>query len=235
MFARRIKNNLQMYDDFAESWWSEKDQTFRSLKALTPFKLSLILENLGSPQGKRIIDLGCGGGLLSIPLAKAGGIVVGIDISKKSLEAARNQKILGTEFFFSDIRKTNLPTESADWVLLADVVDHLADYSLAIKEAFRVLKPNGRLYVGTINRTFFSRVFAIWLGEGSSLVPRGTHDWNLFIKPEELILEAVKHGFAFNEICGEAIDLKKTLRTWRVALKKSKKLNLAYSAFFTKN
>ena len=101
-------------------------------------------------------------------------------------------------------------------------------------EAARVLKSGGLLYVNTINRTWRARLLAVIVAEGLKLVPRGTHDPNMFVRPSELSERASRHGLQSKRIQGEAPALWPTLRRWTVTLKKSGNLSVLYSALFQK-
>lgn len=232
-------NDLTMYELEAESWWSASNKTFKSLKAIAPFKLSILKTIWGDLSKKNVIDIGAGGGLLSVPLAREGANVIAIDISKASLSAAENeflsQSTKGTlKTLVQDARTLSIDSESSDYVILADVVDHLPDYEKALGEASRILKKGGGLYVGTINRTFLSKIFAIYLGEGLGLIPKYTHDWSLFVKPKELISAAQERGLKVESIVGEKPDLIKTILEWRIYLKKTNSVKVAYGIFFRK-
>lgn len=227
-------NDLTIYSEFAHEWWKAGSPHFRSLQNLTPFRLSLIEEMLGPVNGKAIADLGCGGGLLSIPLLNSGASVSGIDLSANSIEAAKDASNGRGNFSCGNICSTHFQDNTFDIVLLADVLDHIKNYEVALKEAHRILKIGGKLFVGTINRNFLSWFFAIFLGEGLKLIPRGTHDYNLFITPRELIDNAISTGFRFIQIQGEAPNLLKTISSWAISLKKSNSLAIAYTAIFEK-
>lgn len=229
-----IANDLSIYSDYADEWWKSGSPRFKSLHNITPFRLNIIYSNLGSLNKLKVADLGCGGGLISIPLINDGALVTGVDISQESIECAKLASKDGGNFICSDIRNTPLSSESFDVVLLADVLDHIKDFDRVLKEAFRILKPGGRMFVGTINRTFRSWFFAIFLGEGLKLIPPGTHDRRLFIKPYELIEEASRVGFTFQKIQGETPNILATIKSNAISLRLSKSLSLAYSAFFQK-
>jgi 2-polyprenyl-6-hydroxyphenyl methylase/3-demethylubiquinone-9 3-methyltransferase len=229
-----IGNDLTIYSEYADEWWIPGAPRFRSLQNLTPFRLSLIREHIGEVKSLRILDVGCGGGLVAIPLLNEGAEVVGCDISRESIAAATRAADGRGEFLTCDARKMPFSDESFDHVLLMDLVDHIPDYSRALTEAARIVKPGGKVFVGTINRTFSSRLFAIILGEGLRLIPKGTHSYTLFIKPDELIEAASRVGLSVFSRQGERIQFLATLTKWAISMRRGRSESVAYSVVFIK-
>jgi 2-polyprenyl-6-hydroxyphenyl methylase / 3-demethylubiquinone-9 3-methyltransferase len=226
-------NDLTIYERHANEWWDERSPTFRSLHTVNEFRVALLEDWLGSELDRRIVvDLGCGGGLLARPLASAGARVVGIDTSPRSLRAASEK--VGHRFVCADALRTPLASGSADVVLLADVIEHLADPSAALREAARLLRRGGVCFVSTINRTRRAKWLAVRLAEGIGLMPRGTHDSELFITPDELRVRARACGLELEALQGESIDLWRTVRRWAITLERSADLSVGYSALFCK-
>lgn len=234
MTSEFIRNDLTIYENHASDWWNPKSHYFRSLQSITPFRINLIEEWFGSFKDKDIVDLGCGGGLISIPLLDAGARVTGVDLSAKSIEEVKKKSNGRGTFINGDIRTINLPDESADYIILADVIDHIPDYCEVVKNASRIIRPNGKIFISTLNRTFRSWFFAILLGEGLKLIPSGTHDYKLFVKPDELISTCKLHGFTFNSIIGDKVKILETIRNWAIVMKKGKSTAVAYSMLFQK-
>ena len=227
-----VVNDLTIYSRFAEEWWVPGAPRFRSLQNITPFLLELIDELVGDCAGKRVYDIGCGGGLVSVPLLDRGASVTGVDISEASINVAKiATKGRGT-FIVGDAREVPLSDSSADVVLLMDVVDHIKDYSRAVCEAYRLVKPGGYVYIGTINRTWQSWLGAILLGEGLRLIPPGTHDHSMFISPGELQSVGSEAGLTFIKAQGERVLLVPTIQRWAISLARSKSCALAYSMLF---
>lgn len=229
-----IRNDLTIYSEYASEWWEPGAPRFRSLQALTPFRIELIRSLLGSQQGKFVLDIGCGGGLISKPMIEQGALVAGIDLSPESIAAARAACAGQGDFKVGDARKLPFGDRSFDTVLMADLLDHIPDYPMALAEAARVLKPGGRLFVGTINRNLWSAFVTVTVAESLRLIPPGTHDPKLFIKPVELVSSAKVQGFSLVSMQGEAPLFWKTLLKWAIHLRRSGSLAVAYSAVFEK-
>jgi 2-polyprenyl-6-hydroxyphenyl methylase/3-demethylubiquinone-9 3-methyltransferase len=222
-------NDLTIYSNFANEWWEAGSPRFRSLQQITPFRLSLIRELCGELAGKDVVDLGCGGGLLSVPLLDQGAKVVGVDLSAPSVAAAQSAAKGRGTFLTGDVTAVPLPDRSADIVLLADVLDHVPDYQRALAEARRIVRPEGSVFVGTINRTAASWLFALFLGEGLRLIPPGTHAYRMFIRPDELSAAAKSVGLRTETVLGEGPRILETLRRRAIVLEKSRSCAVAYS------
>ena len=129
-----------------------------------------------------------------MPLARAGARVLGVDMARQALRSAHERRAEQLLPIAADLHAVPIRSECAELVLLADVLEHIAAPDLAVAEAARLLRPGGHLFVNTINRTLRSRLFAIWLGEGLGFVPRGTHEWAMFIRPQDLDTMAAAVG-----------------------------------------
>jgi 2-polyprenyl-6-hydroxyphenyl methylase/3-demethylubiquinone-9 3-methyltransferase len=217
-----------------DGWWDPACREFASLRAVTEYRLQLLRRWLPRLAGMSAVDLGCGGGLLAVPLAEAGANVVGVDVARTALRAARGRGAARLLPLQADLHAVPLRPACADLVLLADVVEHVAAPAVAIAEAARLLRPGGHLFVNTINRTLRSRWFAIWLGEGLGFVPRGTHRWQMFVRPDELEAMARAAGLQRVQREGEAPRLWATLRSGAVALRSSRSLAVGYAALYQK-
>lgn len=216
-------------------WWEPCDRAFASLRAVSAFRLDLLRQWLGDDwRGRAVVDLGCGGGLLAVPLAREGAHVVGLDLAPKALRAAaaqQSERLLAAQ---ADLAELPLAERSADVVLLADVLEHVDDPAAVVAQAARVLRPGGALFVNTIHRTLRSRVFAITLGEGLGFIPRGTHQWRKFVRPDELDAMARTAGLQRVQRAGEAPRLLATLKAGAVVLRASKSLAVGYAVLFQK-
>ncbi|MBK8977022.1 MAG: 3-demethylubiquinone-9 3-O-methyltransferase [Planctomycetes bacterium] len=232
------RNDLDLYARHADGWWSADDRAFRSLRAVKQHHLAVLDARLaGALAGLRVADLGCGGGLLSIPLAERGAAVVGVDRSGPSLAAARAEAArrgLRCSFVEADLRASGLPAASFELVVLSDVVEHLQPFAPALAEAARLLVPGGLAYVNTLNRTRRAAWLAVRLAEGLGLVPRGTHDPALFVRPVELCDAAATCGLWLERLCGERVRLWRTLRAGALHLRASRSFAVSYGAFFVR-
>ncbi|MFK7738731.1 MAG: bifunctional 2-polyprenyl-6-hydroxyphenol methylase/3-demethylubiquinol 3-O-methyltransferase UbiG [Planctomycetota bacterium] len=225
-------------------WWDPDCREFASLRRVSDFRSALLSRWLEDVCGKTIVDLGCGGGLLGVPLAAAGAHVVGIDIATAALRAGRIQshrirdeaeQTIGSYWpAAASMQEVPLRSGCADVVLLADVLEHVAEPARAVAEGARLLRPGGQLFVNTIDRTLRSRVLAIWLAEGLGLVPRKTHEWRKFIRPAELDKMADAAGLRLVRRTGEAPRLAATVRRWSIELRESRSTAVGYGALFEK-
>jgi 2-polyprenyl-6-hydroxyphenyl methylase/3-demethylubiquinone-9 3-methyltransferase len=184
--AARCSIDNEYYEGMDELWWDPEGPAV-ILHAINRPRVGFYLHELGDLGGRLVLDAGCGGGLVARELAAAGAEVVGVDRSLGSLGVAR--RAVGSPFRPAQGRLERLPFASGsfDVVVAADVLEHLPDLPAAVAELARVLAPGGSFLFDTINRTpwaWFTAVFG--LEQVLRMVPRGTHDWRLFIRPAEL-------------------------------------------------
>ena len=233
-----VRNDLDLYDRYGAEWWDERSPRFRSLHGVNRLRVSLLDEWVGREiSGRRILDLGCGGGLLAEPLALRGAQVFGLDRSGPSLRAGREHAGAchwAPTYLRGDLMAIPTGEASFDAVLLADVLEHLVDPAGALLEAARVLRPGGWLYVSTIDRTLRARMLVVHLAEGIGLIPRGTHDPKLFIAPRELDEAATAAGLVRTHRTGESPDLLQTLRSRAIRLRRARSTAVAYSVLYRK-
>lgn len=216
-----------------DGWWDPACHAFASLRSVTAFRLELLRRWLPDGFcGRTVVDLGCGGGLLGVPLAEHGAHVVGVDVAVRALRAGRARGAARYLPIAGDLLQSPLDAGSADVVLLADVLEHVAQPAAAVREAARLLRAGGRLFVNTIDRTRCARFLAITLAEGLGLVPRGTHDWRLFVRPHELDAMAADCGLRRVARTGEAPRLWRSLRDRVVALRESPRITVGYAALY---
>lgn len=200
-----IRNNLEQYDTMAEHWWKDKGP-FAPLFHLNPYRFSYFDTFVPQWKGLRVLDVGCGGGFTTEFLAKRGARVAGVDRAVRIVEVAREHaREQGLTIDYRQGVAESLPftNETFDVVTCVDVLEHVADLKRTIDEISRVLKPDGLFLFDTINRTLRSKFIIVWLLENIlSRVPKGTHDWNMFIKPEELQEVLLQRGFDDLEFTG---------------------------------
>lgn len=181
---------LAKFSDLAHRWW-DKESEFRPLHQINPLRLAWI-ENIVPIKGKRILDVGCGGGILADAMARSGAEVLGIDLSVKALRVAQlhalEAQTQGVEY--REISAEALADEqpgSFDVVTCMEMLEHVPDPSLVVKACAALVKPGGLVFFSTINRNAKAYLFAIVGAEYVlNLLPRGTHDYAKLIKPSEL-------------------------------------------------
>ncbi|HSE67194.1 MAG TPA: bifunctional 2-polyprenyl-6-hydroxyphenol methylase/3-demethylubiquinol 3-O-methyltransferase UbiG [Gemmatimonadales bacterium] len=209
--SRSVVDNA-LYDRLAASWWDESG-LLHSLTALNPARFGymrrVLVEELRiKPAGLRVLDIGCGGGLLAEEFVRLGCEVTGVDPSEESLTVARQHAISqGLSIQYQRAAGEALPFADAsfDAAYCCDVLEHVTDLSRVIAETVRVLKPRGTYFFDTINRTFLSRLVMIKLLQEwrwSALMPPRLHDWKMFIRPEELRRELTRHGLVVGRMIG---------------------------------
>ena len=236
------KKEIEKFEKLAQEWWDPEGK-FKPLHKLNPFRIQFIKEKLVSYfalnhkslvplKGLKVLDIGSGGGLLSEPITRLGAKVTGVDASKKNINVAKihskNMK-LNINYKNGTIEKFNFINEF-DVILNMEVVEHVANPELFIKKCSESLKENGVMFVSTINRTLKSYVQAI-IGAEYILkwLPIGTHDWNKFITPEELIKISNKNKLS--QISTFGLKLNIINGKWKVV----SDCSVNYISFFKKN
>ncbi|MBD2539470.1 bifunctional 2-polyprenyl-6-hydroxyphenol methylase/3-demethylubiquinol 3-O-methyltransferase UbiG [Coleofasciculus sp. FACHB-SPT36] len=195
------KNDLKFYDLSADRWWQE-DEKIYALYHLNQPRFDFFDRYVSNWQGLQALDVGCGGGFTCEFMAKRGVKVSGIDQSAKCIQQAQDHASLsGLQIDYQQGYSENLPysANTFDIVVCVDVLEHIADLRQTLSEIYRILKPNGLFLFDTINKTFASKLIMIWLLENIlQEIPRGIHDWNKFIEPQELT--SLMHSQGFNSI-----------------------------------
>ncbi len=179
----------------------------------------------------KILDIGCGGGLLCEPLTRLGAQVVGIDASNKNIKIAKihaKKSDLKINYYCTTPENFNYK-EKFDVVLNMEIVEHVEDVNLFLKESSKFLKKNGIMFIATLNKTLKSYFFAI-LGAEYVLrwLPIGTHDWNMFVKPSDLVEICKKNSLMLEEILGVKYNI--ISRDWELSTDN----NVNYMALFKK-
>ncbi len=208
------KKEIDKFSKIAEDWWNPEGK-FKPLHQFNPERIKYIrdntvkhfkLTNKDKPfKNLNILDIGCGGGLLSEPMSRLGGNVTGIDASEKNIISAKihaKKNNLNISYFCNSPEnfKSN---KKFDLVLNMEIVEHVEDVNFFIKKSSELLKKNGLMFVATLNRTLKSYVFAI-IGAEYILrwLPIGTHEWNKFLTPEELTNFGQKNSLVVKKIDG---------------------------------
>jgi 2-polyprenyl-6-hydroxyphenyl methylase/3-demethylubiquinone-9 3-methyltransferase len=227
-----------LYDRMADGWWNEQG-FLHALAALNPARFGymrrVLLEELRlAPAGLRVLDVGCGGGLLAEEFARLGCAVTGVDPSEESLAAARTHAAgqgLAIEYQRASGEALPFADGSFDVVYCCDVLEHVTDVDQVIGETARVLAPGGTYFFDTINRTLASRLIVITLLQEcrwTALMPPRLHDWHMFIRPAELRGELERRGLVPGGLAG----LKPRANPFRVvrALRRRRRGLASYAA-----
>lgn len=190
-------SEINKFSEQAQSWW-DLDGVFKPLHQINPLRLAFIQKHVDLA-GKKVCDVGCGGGILSEALAAAGAEVTGIDLAEKSLSVARLHLYeSGLQVNYQAIAVEDLAKEmpeSYDVITCMEMLEHVPDPASIIKACAALCKPNGTLFFSTLNRNPKAYLFAILGAEYIlNLIPRGTHDYQRFIKPSELNRMAQNNG-----------------------------------------
>lgn len=184
-----MRNDLTIYDRVADRWWSDDIRWVRTLKNLVPGRLAWFDRQIDW-SGKDVLDLGCAGGFMAEAMALRGANVTGIDPAAEAIEAARRHARASNLRIDYDVGVGEaLPYDAAafDAVVCVDVLEHVADLNRVLAEVARTLRPGGLFLFDTINRNPLARLATITVAEDIlRLLPRGTHDPAMFIKPREL-------------------------------------------------
>ena len=181
---------LQKFSDLAHRWWDPASE-FKPLHEINPLRLNLIDQVVGL-QGKRVLDVGCGGGILSESMSNKGAEVTGIDLSEKALKVAQLHGLeSGVKVDYRLISVEALAAEmpgSFDAVTCMEMLEHVPDPAAVVAACTRLVKTGGTVFFSTINRNPKAYLFAVVGAEYVlNLLPRGTHDYEKFIKPSELV------------------------------------------------
>lgn len=205
----RIDNTF--YDDLGDLWWDREGQ-MSGLHEMTPVRVEyfhqIFIRSWGTenPQSRRLIDVGCGGGILTEALSRRGYQITGLDISRGALRAGKRHASahrVKVEYAGGSAYRLGAKTESVDGVVASDLFEHLHDFPGAVSEMARVLKTGGVLAFDTVNRTWLSLLGAIWVVQKwLELMPPHTHDWKMFITPGELKAVFSRFGLEVREIQG---------------------------------
>ena len=208
---------LAKFGALAHRWWDPASD-FKPLHDINPLRLGHIAERCGGLAGKRALDVGCGGGILTEAMALAGAKVTGIDLSEKALSVARlHQLESGVEVDYRLVAAEALATEAPagfDVVTCMELLEHVPDPGSVVAACARLVKPGGVAVFSTINRNAKAYLFAVIGGEYLlRLLPRGTHDYARFLKPSELAQFARRAGLQIDAVVGMTYNpLAKTYR-----------------------
>lgn len=202
-----VEREAEHFGAMAADWWDPKGSS-AMLHRLNPVRLKFLREQAdqhwhGEPAsfaplaGKRALDIGCGAGLLAEPLGRLGADVTGVDAAPENIAAAREHAAasdLDIDYRAGDLAA--IAGETFDLVTALEVIEHVAEPDAFVAGLAAALAPDGLLILSTPNRTAFSRIAMIGVAEGTGMIPRGTHDWDRFVTPEELGAMLARHGLS---------------------------------------
>ena len=235
------KKEIEKFSKIASQWWDPNGK-FKPLHNFNPIRIEYIKNSIikhfkiksstKSLKKINILDIGCGGGLLSEPMCRLGANVVGIDASSKNIEVAKfhaKKNNLKINYICSSPEKLRIG-KKFDVILNMEIIEHVDDIDFFIKKSSQLLKKNGLMFVATLNKTLKSYFFAI-IGAEYVLrwLPIGTHDWEKFVKPRDLIEISKRNSLNIEELDGLKLDVLKN--KWNIS--KDKSVN--YIAKFKKN
>ncbi len=235
------KKEIEKFSNMADEWWDPHGK-FKPLHKFNPIRIKYIKENIirqfkiknkNKPlSGINILDIGCGGGLLSEPMCRLGANVTGIDASTKNVKISKlhaKKDNLKINYICSSPEKLKI-SKKFDVILNMEIVEHVEDISFFLKSCSKLLNKNGLMFVATINKTLKSYVFAI-VGAEYFLrwLPIGTHDWEKFVKPEELKEILSKNNLFLKKLDGMHFNIIKD--EWSI----TNDLSVNYIAKFLKN
>ena len=235
------KKEIEKFTKIAEEWWNPEGK-FKPLHKFNPIRISYIKESIinrfklkqqRKPLEKvKILDIGCGGGLLSEPMRRLGAEVVGIDASDKNIKIAKShakKNNLYIKYLCASPENLNIVTKF-DVILNMEIVEHVEDVDFFLRSCSKLLKKNGIMFVATLNKTLKSYLFAI-VGAEYILrwLPIGTHEWEKFVKPNDLISILKKYDMKLDSLDGMKFNLIKD--EWKLSSDKS----INYIGRFVKN
>jgi|SRR5665213_1965266 len=198
-------NDTVIYSDY-DGDWRARGNKLSVLDKLNPWRFKYFDRFIPGWEGLEVLDIGCGAGFTAEFLAKRGARVSGIDPIEHALRAARSHaktKNLAIEYLQGRAERLPYADATFDIVLCVDVLEHVGSLEKSLQEAGRVLKPGGYLLFDTINQTFRARVVMVWLLEYViAIIPRGAHDWRMFVKPERLRQVLEHAGFGQIRLAG---------------------------------
>ena len=199
------QTEIDKFSALAHRWWDPSSE-FKPLHAINPLRLAWIQEHV-SIAGKKVLDVGCGGGILAESMAVAGAKAKGIDLSEKALKVADLHSLeTGVQVEYEYISAENLALKEAgqyDVVTCMEMLEHVPDPLSIIQSCAALVKPGGKVFFSTLNRNPKSYLFAIIGAEYLlRILPKGTHDYKKFIKPSELNDFIREAGLELNELIG---------------------------------
>jgi 2-polyprenyl-6-hydroxyphenyl methylase/3-demethylubiquinone-9 3-methyltransferase len=232
----RDEAEIEKFDRIASEWWDVNGK-FSMLHKINPVRLEyikkLILKHSSQKtfKGLKVLDIGCGGGLVSVPIYNMGADVTGLDASENNIKTAKayaKRKNLDIKFVHSEIESLK-SREKFDVILALEIVEHVSDYQLFLSQTVTHLKPGGLIIISTINRTPKSLLLAKFMAEYIlRMVPAGTHDWNKFLKPSEI--QNTMHELGLKQHAISGMTMNPLTCNWRMSKDTGVNYFVAYSS-----
>lgn len=209
------ESEVEKFTNLANEWW-KYDGKFKTLHKFNPVRLEFIISQIKKHfnianieqiplSGLKILDIGCGGGLMCEPLARLGAEVTGIDAVEKNIKSAQihaNQNNLNINYMLSAVEELQ-KNQKYDVILNLEVIEHVDNQKMFITKSCDLVNQGGLIFIATINKTIFSIVFAKYLAEYVlGFLPKGTHDWKKFLTPEDIYAMLLKNNFEVIESIG---------------------------------
>ena len=236
------KKEIEKFSKLAKDWWNPNGK-FKPLHQFNPIRIEFIKDKLVSHfklnpntekplKDLKILDIGCGGGMLCEPLNRLGAKITGIDASENNIEVAKlhsKEMNLNIEYICCSPENLNMK-DKFDVILNMEVVEHVSNVNLFIKRCSELIQKRGVMFVATINKNLKSYLFAI-LGAEYILrwLPIGTHDWDKFLTPQDLEIITKKNNFLYDDLTGVKFNL--ISKKWY----KSSDASVNYISTFVKN
>jgi len=236
------KDEIEKFSKLADEWWDVNGK-FKPLHMFNPVRIEYILDITTSHfkidkskklplNNLKILDIGCGGGLISEPMTRLGSKITAIDASSKNISIAKAhaKKSNLNITYLNNVPEDLNAQDKFDVILNLEVVEHVENLDLYLESCFKLLKPKGIMFTATLNRTLTSYIKAI-VGAEYVLrwLPIGTHDWNKFIRPEELERKLTDLNFSIKELTG--LSFNPFFKEW----KRTKDLSVNYILVAQKN
>ncbi|WP_455002506.1 bifunctional 2-polyprenyl-6-hydroxyphenol methylase/3-demethylubiquinol 3-O-methyltransferase UbiG [Cardiobacterium hominis] len=216
MVSAPLSADIGSFQQHGSAFWDVQGP-YRTLHQINPARLQFV-ERFVALSGLRVLDVGCGGGILSEALAERGASVLGIDLAESALQAAEAHRAgQAVEYRLESSRETAARGEVFDVVTCMEMLEHVADPAAVLRDIHALLKPGGWAFFSTINRTLKARLGAVYAAEYLlRLVPQGTHQYDWFIKPAELSRMAERAGLTPVAFCGmDYLPLRQSARLSR--------------------
>ena len=197
-YKSTLNHSSKVFDNLSDEWWDENG-SFKALHSFNLIRLEFLKKNnlKKSFNGLSVLDIGCGGGILCEPLSRLGAEVTGIDSNEKAIKVAKEHaKMKNLKINYINGELSEVAKYSFDIITCMEVLEHVENVDQIISMSNDILKKDGIFFGSTINKTLSSYLFAIFFAENVlQIVPRGTHEWKKFLKPNYVKKQFLKNGF----------------------------------------